>query len=74
MHAYNKPEAEAPQTQADDQHSALAFDNLRAQVAIQQRQIELLVAAQAQLTKDLGWLADSVREMATVISAVGGAK
>lgn len=74
MHAYTKPEAEVPQTQADDLHSALAFDNLRTQVAIQQRQIESLVAAQAQLVKDLGWLTDTVREMVTVVSAVGGAK
>ncbi len=78
MYAYTKPEAEVPKTTtevlADDLHSAVAFANLRDTVAMQQRQIDVLKRTTEQLSKDVLWLTNSLREIATIASAVGGAQ
>lgn len=83
MHAYTKPEAEAPQTAtevlADDLHSAVAFENLRdtvqlqqAELSRQQRQIELLARATTEMLKAQNVLSANLVEMATRVSELTG--
>lgn len=76
MHAYTKPEAEAPQTTtevlADDLHSAIAFANLRDTVQQQQKQIEFLARATTEMLKAQNVLSANLVEMATRVSELTG--
>lgn len=76
MHAYTKPEAEAPKTTtevlADDLHSAVAFENLRDTVGMQQKQIELLARGLAEALKSQRQLGEQLVEMATRVSELTG--
>lgn len=76
MHAYNKPEAEIPQTStdtlADDLHSEVAFANLRDTVQLQQLQLDVLRRSSEQLMRDVSRLSDNLREMATRVSELTG--
>lgn len=76
MHAYTKPEAEAPKTTtevlADDLHSAVAFANLRDTVQQQQKQIEFLARATTEMLKAQNVLSANLVEMATRVSELTG--
>lgn len=80
MHAYTKPEAEAQpeptkatDVLADDLHSAISFENLRATVELQQKEISLLARSNMFLMDRVQTLTNNVVELTTLVSAAATA-
>jgi len=80
MHAYTKPEAEAQpeltkatDVLADDLHSAIAFENLRATVEAQQREISMLARTTVFLMERVQTLTNNIVELTTLVSAAATA-
>lgn len=76
MYAYTKPEAEAQpeptkatDVLADDLHSAIAFDNLRATVEAQQKELGVLARSNMFLLERVKTLTSDLVELSTLVSA-----
>ena len=81
MHAYNKPEAEAPEQEEvtsvgreveSDPHGDLAIDNLRETVRFQGRAIDLLSASVIELGRNQMRLKENIVELTTRCSELAG--
>jgi len=73
MHAYTKPEAEAQPEPTKATDVLVAFENLRATVELQQKEISLLARSNMFLMDRVQTLTNNVVELTTLVSAAATA-